>query len=191
MFTRKNRPVQQLIKLYADNKKDSPIRCEIILQTYLILQGVRDIAQVFFTITDINQIKSFLEKLPILYKLELKNKTRLILYKSEHAIANLNETYGKTYAEQLGSFYTCASENWKKHSTRIVIQAFDSTSGIESIELYAQMCTDTMIEEHISVFLKLKNTLQTAFLKFNKNIEVQICIYNTNVTHWAIFDFLF
>jgi len=179
MLTRKNRPIQQLIKLYANNKKESPLRCEIILQTYLILQGVREIAQIDFTITNINNIKSFLKKLPILYKLDVKKQNvRLILYKSEDAITNLNETYGKTYAEQLGSFYTCASENWKTHSTRIVIEAFDYTSTASPFPLYAQMCTDTMIEEHIGVFLKLKNTLQTTLSNFSKDIRVQIGIYN-------------
>jgi hypothetical protein len=180
MLTRKNRSVQQLIKLYADNKKENPLRCEIILQIYLILQDVREIAQIdFITITNINNIKSFLKKLPILYKFDVvKEDVRLILYKSEDAIVNLNETYGKTYAEQLGSFYTCASKDWKTHSTRIMIEAFDSTSTVSPFELYAQMCTDTMIEEHIGVFLKLKNTLQTALSKISTNIRVQIGISN-------------
>jgi hypothetical protein len=35
-----------------------------------------------------------------------------------------------------------------------------------------------MIEEHIGVFLKLKNTLQTTLSNFSTDIRVQIGIYN-------------
>ena len=125
---------------------------------------------------EINEILSNISYTFII--VEEKNDTRIIIYnKKLFNIDDLDITYGKKYAEQLGEFYVCATNNNNNHYYRIVIQV----QGLNiNAELYAQMCKKKMIIKNMNKIINILNDIKQLFYQLDKTLQIEIKIYNTS-----------
>ena len=106
---------------------------ELLLNLYLMNCKYRNIFQIYLHNTKISkEINEILSNISYTFIIvEEKNDTRIIIYnKKLFNIDDLDITYGKKYAEQLGEFYVCATNNNNNHYYRIVIsvQALDTSA---------------------------------------------------------------
>jgi hypothetical protein len=165
---------EKLYKKY--NKTKNPFIIETILQYYLIQKNIRNIAQIYINKLvfeeEFNQLIKFLKKYKISY---IKNDNKIIIY-DKYDINNINKSFGKKYAKQLGIFYKCASNNFSKNNVRVVIQ-LNSNNGDE-IELYAQMCNVNQIKKYFNSIYDFYNEIKNILELLDKNIFCIIKIYN-------------
>jgi len=139
---------------------------EIILQSYLIFSGFRDIALVYlFNLekSKLEKIIKFLEKNNIQYHI-FQNKNFLVLYNPDKFnIDKLNESAVKKFGKQLGYFYNCASNDFSNHHYRVVIT-------VNNVEIFAQMCKKSMIQKNISKYYEMYLEIMEIFGKLDKTI---------------------
>lgn len=113
---------------------------ELLLNLYLMNCKYRNIFQIHLYNTKISkEINEILDNISYNFLIvEEKNDTRIIIYnKKLFNIDELDITYGKIYAKQLGEFYVCATNKFNNNHYRIVIQV----QGLNTnAELYAQVC---------------------------------------------------
>ena len=172
--------MNKIKSLYKENNNTkNRYLLELILNLYLMKCKYRNIFQIYlFDNKYIKDIKQILENISYNYLIvehtEYKH-TRIIVYdKKLFNIDDLDTTYGKKYAKQLGEFYVCATDDFKNNNYRIVIQV----SGIYTrAELYAQMCKKTMITKNINKTIKILDEIKELFHKLDKTIFIQIQIY--------------
>jgi len=168
---------------------------EFILNYYLLLKGIRDIFQLDFYGN--NHSKDLFKKLIIdKYKINLykdDDDSRIIIYNNKFNIDNLDKTFGKKYAKQLGKFYVCASnefgtksKNKFYHTIRVTIEVslYDSLSNFNNncsnkyreIELYAQMCNRNIINnsKKCNKLLKFYSLVKNAIYELDENLQANI-----------------
>jgi hypothetical protein len=176
------------------------IIAEILLHLHLIFMDYRKMAEIKIkNINDsvINNIKTYLEKNNICFKIEKdnnkteKNINYLYLFKNISDMNSINNNLdnnlvnnrGVKVADHLGEFYTCKSEydEWKKYEWRVVIFCND-------IELFAQMCNQDKITQNIKKTMKVYDEIRELFIKLDKKRfketipnPLKISIYKTKV----------
>ena len=149
---------------------------ELLLNLYLMKCKFRNIFQIFLHTKISKEIKEILDNIPYTYLIvEEKNDKRIIVYnKKLFNIDDLDITYGKKYAKQLGEFYVCASDNFSNNNYRIVI-------NVEALntyaELYAQMCTKQTIIKNINKTINILNDIKQLLLKLDKTLQIEIKLY--------------
>ena len=153
---------------------------ELLLNLYLMNCKYRNIFQIYLHNTKISkEINEILSNISYNFSIfEEKNDTRIIIYnKKLFNIDDLDITYGKKYAKQLGEFYVCATNNNNNYYYRIVIQA----QGLNtSAELYAQMCKKNMIIKNINKIINILNDIKQLFYQLDKTLQIEIKLYNTS-----------
>ncbi len=209
--------LKQIIKLYIENESNyknknkikspsilgndksniwmySKVISEIILQSYLIHIGIRDVAEIKIASNVIDAVKEYLDSNDIGLHIRIKEETTMKLpkkivyymYLSKHELDINNDDLdnrGVAIADKLGDFYNCKSksEEWKKYEWRILIDCDGS-------EIFAQMCKPEQIEKNIKNTMDIYAKILEAFKKLdNKRFSatpppLKLSIYKTKVT---------
>lgn len=153
---------------------------ELLLNLYLMNCKYRNIFQIYLHNTKISkEINDILDNISYSFLIvKEKNDTRIIIYnKKLFNIDDLDITYGKKYAKQLGEFYVCATNNNNDHYYRIVIQAQGHNINAE---LYAQMCKKNMIIKNMNKIINILNDIKQLFYQLDKTLQIEIKLYNTS-----------
>ena len=127
---------------------------EIILQWYLVSTGYRNIALVYVkSKSKLEKIIIFLKNNNIYYYIfDEKHFIDLVIYNpKKFNIDELDKSKGKKFGQQLGDFYTCATNDRSKNHYRVVISVIKLDSG-NVVEIFAQMCKKNMIHKNIVKF---------------------------------------
>ena len=152
---------------------------EIIIQSYLILTGYRNVALIYVNSkSKLEKIMIFLKKNNISYHIfDEKHYIDLVLYNpKKFNIDELDKSKVKKFGQQLGDFYTCATNDVSKNQYRVVI----SVSKLDSnnvVEIFAQMCKKNMIHKNIAKFYKIYLELMEIFEKLDKKLFCKLEIY--------------
>ena len=166
--------IELIYKKYYKTKNGHIL--ELLLNLYLMKCKFRNIFQIFLHTKISKEIKEILDNIPYTYLIvEEKNDKRIIVYnKKLFNIDDLDITYGKKYAKQLGEFYVCASDNFSNNNYRIVI-------NVEALntyaELYAQMCTKQTIIKNINKTINILDDIKQLLLKLDKTLQIEIKLY--------------
>jgi len=142
------------------NTKNSRI-FEIILQSYLISSGFRNIALIY--LDNAEKIFQFLRKNKIIYKFFTKESYLILYNPKKFNINNLDKSFGKKFGQQLGKFYCCATNDVSKNHYRVVI-------SVNKVEICAQMCKKDMIAKYISQYYKIYLEISEIFKNLDKNL---------------------
>ena len=146
---------------------------EVILQWYLIIKGLRDVALVNLDNlhkSKLRKIRIFLEKNNISYRIFIKKSYLVLFNPRKFNINNLDKTFGKKFGQQLGKFYYCATNDVSKNHYRIVIT-------VNEVEIFAQMCKKNMIKKNISKYYNIYLRIIEIFRKLDKNIFSKLETY--------------
>ena len=152
---------------------------EIIIQWYLISTSYRNVALVYVNSkSKLEKIMIFLKKNNISYRIfDEKSYIDLVLYNpKKFNIDELDKSKVKKFGQQLGDFYTCATNDVSKNHYRVVI----SVSKLDSdnvVEIFAQMCKKNMIHKNIAKFYKIYLELMEIFEKLDKKLFCKLEIY--------------
>ena len=109
--------------------------------------------------------------------------SRLIVYNSKININTLNTKFGKDFANLLGDFYICATNEKSYHDSthRITITVSDKLNTFPYNELYAQMCKQSLItDETINKLKKIAKEISTILQHFDKNLIIKLNINKFN-----------
>ena len=183
-----------IIKNCSDN--NVKIIIEFLLNYYLLLKGLRNIFQIEYdTKEEYNILKKLILNKFILNLYKGKEK-RLIFYNpNKFNINELDKTFGKKYANQLGNFYVCATEfrtEKIKYDGRATIIARTNEELLCKngnkvyiyIELYAQMCKyfDIINKKNINKIMKVFKPIQKSIKELDDNlaIETNFVYYRTS-----------
>ena len=169
-----NKKIKNLLTQEKFNKKDT-ILFELYINIYLILHKKREIAQVIVDKIYSKLCISTLNKYYPFYKeFDGEFHGRFILYYPTYNISELNETFTKKFALQLGDFYKCSGnlkEIYKKYKILlrpVIIVIFKKME----FELYAQMCPTSICEKNLVFFQKLTKKINKNLKNINKDINV-------------------
>ena len=167
--------IKSIYKEYSETKKETIL--ELILNLYLMKCNYRNIFQIYVSDTKILKvIKQILNEISYDYLIDNKTGIRVIVYdKKTFNIDDLDMTFGKKYAKQLGEFYTCATDDYQDNNYRIVIQVGCINT---QVELYAQMCKKNMITKNINKTIKIFDEIRELIKKLDDNLHIQIQIYS-------------
>jgi hypothetical protein len=163
--------LEKISKKYILDNSEYPGIVGIILNLYLLHSNYRKVFQVELYNTNnllLNKIKKIITYVKANYIIDSfrDGGIRIIVYnKNTFNIDTLDMTFGKKYAKQLGEFYTCASDNYKKYNYQISI-SIDCNNTIS--EIYIQMCNKNKITKNISRHMKIQNDLMSIFKKYNE-----------------------
>ncbi len=159
---------------------------ELLVQLYLILTNKRKLAQIFVhkdyaPKSVYNKLLFFLNKFYKYYIIkEDKYGTYLIIYHKKYDVNKLNQKFGKKYAQNLGDFYVCATNNINnKHLIRPVISVSYYSKPYRKyknhiyFELYAQMCSAHKYVKNFDKLRAIKKRYQKYLSKINKRFLVQ------------------
>lgn len=195
--------ISKLKKIYKDiisNDKleYKQILLEFIFNYYLLLKGYRNIFQIMCTSKTLQELKIYiLNKYNIKYIIKSLYIyiNRLIIYNDK--LINVNEidiTFGKKFANQLGSFYICARSNkylnssfsfYNKHRINIsitipntqikkkqnLIKIEKKQLKNQNIELYGQMCY-LINEEQINKLKQIAKDISIIIKQFDNKCSV-------------------
>jgi hypothetical protein len=166
-------------KIIYNKYKNTKIReiYKIILQWYLISTGYRNVALVYVkSKSKIEKIMRCLKKNNISYCIFEKD---LVLFNPKKiSIDELDKSKGKKFGQQLGDFYTCATDDVSKNHYRVVISVSKSKSDSDNIvEIYAQMCKKNMIHKNIAKFYKIYIEIMEIFEKLDKKLFCKLETY--------------
>jgi len=172
--------LEKVSKKYINTNKFEILA--LILNLYLLFSNYRKVFQLeLFNPNLLNQIKKILTIVEADYEIypfgPKKTGDRIIVYnKDKFNIDNLDKTFGKKFAKQLGEFYTCSSDNFSNFDYQICISVFNNkTQG----NLYAQMCDKNMIIKNISKYIKILNDIIEIKKKFNIKLnDINLVIRN-------------
>jgi len=165
-----NTKIQKLLTQKKFNTKDT-ILFELYINIHLILYKKREIAQVS---VDKIYIKSCISLLNKYYPFYKEFDGRFILYYPTYNISELNETFTKKFALQLGDFYKCSGnlkKIYKKHKILlrpVILVIFKKMN----FELYAQMCPPLICEKNLVFFQKITKKFNKNLKNINKDINV-------------------
>ncbi len=160
---------------------------ELFVQLYLILIHKRKLAEVFIAKKIVSKstrknLFNFLNKKYKYYIIKEENDYGylIIIYDKKYDINKINQKMGKKYAQNLGDFYTCASNDMtNKHIIRPVISVSYYSKPYRKyknhiyFELLAQMCTPYKYGKNIYKFLSIKDKYQKYLNKINKGLLVE------------------
>lgn len=155
---------------------------EIILQWYLISTGYRNVALVYVkSKSKIEKIIRFLKKNNIYYYIfDEKHFIDLVIYNpKKFNIDELDKSKGKIFGQQLGDFYTCATDDVSKNHYRVVISVSKPDSD-NIVEIFAQMCKKNMIHKNIAKFYKIYLELMEIFEKLDKKLFCKLETYKNS-----------
>ena len=111
----------------------------------------------------------------IIFKINISDKLRLIVFSNSFDINKLDITFGYKYAKQLGNFYVCASDDFSSHDFQILIQVRSEFTGSP---IYAQMCKKNMIIQNINKFFIIMNKLKKILYKLDDTLTIDISLNN-------------
>lgn len=163
--------LQKISKKYLSNNSEYPEVVVLILNLYLLYSNYRQVFQVELDNTNdelLNEMKKIITFIKADYIIDSfrDGSIRMIVYnKDKFDINKLDMTFGKKYAKQLGEFYTCASDNYKKYNYQISI-SIDCNNTVNNI--YIQMCNKNKITKNISKHIKIQNDLINIFKKYSE-----------------------
>ena len=152
---------------------------EIILQWYLVSTGYRNVALVYVkSKSKLEKIIKFLKKNNIYYYIfDEKHFIDLVLFNpKKFNIDELDKSKGKKFGQQLGDFYTCATNDRSKNHYRVVISVIKLDSG-NVVEIFAQMCKKNMIHKNIAKFYEIYLEIMEIFGKLDKKLFCKLEIY--------------
>ena len=78
--------------------------------------------------------------------------------------------------DQLGDFYTCATDDVSKNHYRVVISVSKPDSD-NVVEIFAQMCKKNMIHKNITKFYKIYLEIMKIFRKLDKKLFCKLETY--------------
>jgi len=153
---------------------------ELIINLYLLECEYRNIFQIMREKNGklIKKLVSIIKKTTYHYKIYNNKKNfRLIIYnQNKFNIEELDKTWGKKFAKQLGNFYICATDNFnlKSYNNQIMISV-----GNNSMEtnLYGQICKQNTIIKNINKIIKIHDEINTLLLKLDNNLYTRIQVY--------------
>ena len=159
-------------KIIYHKYKNTKIReiYEIIFQWYLISTGYRNVALVYVKSnkSKLEKIIRFLKKNNISYRIF---DTDLVLFNpKKFNIDELDTSKVKKFGQQLGDFYTCATNDVSKNHYRVVI-------SVNVVEIYAQMCKKNMIHKNIAKFYEIYLEIMEIFGKLDKKLFCKLETY--------------
>jgi len=167
-------------KIIYNKYKNTKIReiYEIILQWYLISTGYRNVALVYVkSKLKIEKIIRFLKKNNIYYYIF---DLDLVLYNpKKFNIDELDKSKGKKFGQQLGDFYTCATDDVSKNHYRVVISVKKNDSD-NIVEIFAQMCKKNMIKTNISKHYEIYLEIMEIFRKLDKKLFCKLETYKVS-----------
>lgn len=152
---------------------------EIILQWYLVSIGYRNIALVNVkSKLKLEKIISFLKKNNIYYYIfDEKRFIDLVIYNpKKFNIDELDKSKGKIFGQQLGDFYTAATNDVSKNHYRVVISVSNKDSD-NVVEIFAQMCKKNMIHKNIAKFYEIYLEIMEIFRKLDKRLFCKLETY--------------
>ena len=135
-----------------------------------------------------NYILEFLNKN---YKYYILKKhiygTNFVIYHKKYNIHKLNKNSNKKYAKNLGDFYTCATNNFRKNfdkykylvrpviSVSFYPKSYSSGNkrNIIYFELFAQMCPPQMCIKNFDKFILIKNKYQKYIKQINDKFHLR------------------
>ena len=159
-------------KIIYHKYKNTKIReiYEIIFQWYLVSTGYRNVALVYVKSnkSKLEKIIRFLKKNNISYRIF---DTDLVLFNpKKFNIDELDTSKVKKFGQQLGDFYTCATNYVSKNHYRVVI-------SVNVVEIYAQMCKKNMIHKNIAKFYEIYLEIMEIFGKLDKKLFCKLETY--------------
>ena len=148
---------------------------EIILQWYLVSTGYRNVALVYVkSKSKLEKIIKFLKKNNIYYYIF---DTDLVIYNpKKFNIDELDKSKVKKFGQQLGDFYTCATDDVSKNHYRVVISVSKPDSD-NIVEIFAQMCKKNMIHKNIAKFYEIYLEIMGIFGKLDKKLFCKLETY--------------
>jgi len=148
---------------------------EIILQWYLVSTGYRNIALVYVkSKSKLEKIINFFQKNNISYRIF---DTDLVIYNpKKFNIDELDTSKIKKFGQQLGDFYTCATNDVSKNHYRVVISVSKPNSD-NVVEIFAQMCKKNMIHKNIAKFYEIYLEIMEIFGKLDKKLFCKLETY--------------
>jgi hypothetical protein len=152
---------------------------EIIIQWYLISTTYRNVSLVYVkSKSKLEKIMRFLKKNNISYRIfDEKHYIDLVLYNpKKFNIDELDKSKVKKFGQQLGNFYTCATNDLSKNQYRVVISVTKLDSD-NVVEIFAQMCKKNMIHKNIAKFYEIYLELMEIFEKLDKKLFCKLEIY--------------
>ena len=199
--------ISKLKKIYKDIISNDKLKykqtlLEFIFNYYLLLKGYRNIFQIMCTSKTLQEIKIYiLNKYNIKYIIKSVYIYINILIIYNDKLININDidmTFGKTFANQLGPFYVCARSNkylnssfsfYNKHRINIsitipttqikkkqnLIKIENKQVNIQNIELYGQMCK-SINEEQINKVKQIAKDISIIIKQFDKKYSVTLKI---------------
>jgi hypothetical protein len=104
-----------------------------------------------------------------------KNDYRILLAASKHQLDSVDMTFGEKFGKQLGQFYKCSSESFRRNHYRVVIKLNYKDRGFE---LFAQMCNKPDIDANLLEIYNFFNRVSNAFAQLDKSIVIDVESYN-------------
>ena len=154
---------------------------ELIINLYLLECEYRNIFQIMREKNDklIKKLVTIIKKTTYHYKIYNDNEKnfRLIIYnQNKFNIDELDETWGKKFAKQLGNFYICATDNYNLKSYNYQIMISVGNNNIAT-GLYMQMCKKNTIIKNINKIIKIHDEINTLLLELDNNVYTRIQVY--------------
>lgn len=178
--------LQKISKKYFLNNSECPEMIGLILNLYLLYSNYRKVFQVELPSTNKKLLKIITSvKTNYIIDSFKDGGTRIVVYnKDTFDINTLDMTFGKKYAKQLGEFYTCASDNYKKYNYQISISVHCNNT---KSDLYIQMCNKNKIKKYMSKHINIQNDLVNIFKKYNEiklnSIVITLTLLNNDISN--------
>ncbi len=176
--------INDLLKSKSEKYKKIPkyIYFELYLQIYFLLNGKRKIAQIADMREVIQKLEKIVKKVYPFYK--VFEESRLILYHPNYDITQINQTFSKKFAYDLGEFYVCAGDldkiyNKHKFLLQPSIEAVYYTEYGEEIRtpIFIQMCPPNICLKNIKKFDKICKEFKECVSDINPKIYIDFIIY--------------
>ena len=153
---------------------------ELIINLYLLECEYRNIFQIMREKNDklIKKLVTIIKKTKYNYKIYNYEKNfRLIIYnQNKFNIDELDETWKKQFAKQLGNFYICATDNYNLKSYNYQIMISVGNNSMET-NLYGQICKKNTIIKNINKIIKIHDEINTLLLELDNNLYTRIQVY--------------
>lgn len=160
---------------------------EFLLNYYLLLKGLRHIFQIQLESKEEYKMLKIIIIDKFILNLYKGKGNRLIFYNpNKFNINELDKTFGKKYANQLGNFYVCATEfrteKIKYDGRATIIARTDEPLLCKNgnkvyiyIELYAQMCKyfDITNKNNINKIMKVFKPIHKSIKEFDDNLAIE------------------
>jgi len=170
-----------LFKKYKNTNNLLILFC--ICQLYLIENKVRNIAQIEIDESEepyLKEMYKFLDGNRISF---IKNEFGIVIGDKNNLIEigiELEKNNYEKYAQNLGSFYKCAANEYGTGDMnhRIVIDCrITNDIGNFSFELFAQMCKKDVLQKNLSFTYSLVDDITRLFHKLDETIFISLQIY--------------